>query len=115
VEEEAGGIRRHGEADQAHEEVHRPPGRHPEHDDEHGEQQGREPDVVLQADHADGEHPGHGDGNEGPGVDDQAVTDPGGRDREELLSLDEVGGEEQAQQHLAQLHRLELEPADVYP
>ena len=65
------------------------------------------------ADDHHGEAPGHQDRDEGPGVEDQAVAHPGGRDRQQLLLLGEVGGEEDAQQDLGHLDRLELDRPDV--
>ena len=49
------------------------------------------------------------------GVEDEAVAQPGGRDGEQLLVGREVRGEEDAQQELGELDRLEAQAAEVHP
>ena len=60
------------------------------------------------ADDQHGEAPGEQDRDERAGVDDEAVAEPGRRDRQQLLLLGEVGGEEDAEEDLGDLDRLEL-------
>ena len=104
-----------GEEDEAEHQVAGPARGDPQQADEQGEQQGREPDVVLEAHHQDGEAPGQDDRDQRPGVEDQAVAEPGRRDRQQLALVGEVGGEEDAEHDLADLDRLELERPDLDP
>ena len=111
----AGHVGADGEQDDAEDQVAGAAGGDPQHADEQGEQQGGEADVVLEAHHPDGEDPGQKDGDQGPGVEDQPVAEPGGGDGQQLPLLGEVGGEEDAQHDLGQLDRLELELSDLDP
>ena len=79
------------------------------------EEQRGEPDVVLEPDDGHGGAPGHQDGQQRPGVEDQPVADLGGGDGEHLLVLREVRGEVDAQQDLGELDGLERDAARVDP
>ena len=111
----AGQVGADSEGDDAKGQVPGPTGGDPEHADEQGEEQGGEPDVVLQAHHPDGEDPCGRDGHERARVERQPAAHLGRWSAEQLPLLDEVGGEEDAQQDLGQLHRLELDRTEMDP
>ncbi len=73
----AGYIGADGEEHHAEDQVAGAAGGDPQQRDEQGEEEGGEADVVLQAHDADGEGPGQKDGDQRPGVDDQAVARAG--------------------------------------
>ena len=101
-----------GPDDEQHEAEHQvadAAGRDPQQADEEREEQRGEADVVLEPDDRHGDAPGHEDGDERPGVEHEPVADPRGRDGEQLLVGGEVRGEEDAEEDLGELDRLELE------
>ena len=104
-----------GEEHEPEDQVADPAGGDPEQADEEGEEQGGEADVVLQADDHHGDAPGHQDGDERSGVEHEPVAEAGRGDGQQLLVGGEVGGEEDAEEDLGELDRLELEAAEVDP
>ena len=108
-------VRPDGEEHRAEEQVAEAAGRDPQHGDEEGEQEGCEADVTLEADHRHGGAPGHEEGDQRARVEDEPVAQTGRRYGQHLLVLREVRGEEDAQQELRELDRLELQAAEVDP
>ncbi len=103
------------EEDHPEEQVAGPAGGRPEHGDEEHEDQHCEADVLLHCQDQHAEAPDQHDGAEGTGVGDEAPAQPGRRDGEQLLLLGEVGGEEDDEEDLGELHRLARDRADVDP
>jgi hypothetical protein len=70
---------------------------------------------MFEAHDSDGERPSQHDGHQGSGIEEQPIAQPGGGNGQELAFLREVRREEYAEHDQAQLHRLELDGAEMDP